>query len=326
MRILICPLDWGMGHTTRMIPVAHKLINEGHQVVFGGSRRQIDLIGNDLPEAETMLFPGFTTRYSKVLPMYLYTAFRIPAFTIATCREHRQLGRLLRQQPFDMVISDNRMGLWNSKVKTVYVTHMLRIPLPPLIRFLEPVLIWLHRQFINRFDECRIPDEGGENNLSGRLSHDVRMPSRARYIGILSKYTVCRDDEMIIPDELAEMLVMPWSTLILSGPEPQRGLLRNRFAGSWNNPDELLVVFEGNMEEGATISRNGQVISVPHLNPAAMAAVIKGSSKIYSRSGYTTIMELASLGRLDHRAILIPTPGQTEQEYLAKLHYPASPG
>jgi hypothetical protein len=216
------------------------------------------------------------------------------------------------------------MGLWNSKVKTVYVTHMLRIPLPPLIKFLEQPGSWLHRQFINRFDECWIPDEAGDNNLSGRLSHDVRMPPRARYIGILSKYTVCRDDEMVIPVKLAAMLDSPWSTLILSGPEPQRGLLRNRFAGSWNNPDELLVVFEGNLEGGATISRNGQVISVPHLKPAAMAAVIRGSREIFSRPGYTTVMELASLGRLDSRAILIPTPGQTEQEYLAKLHYPAS--
>lgn len=336
MRVLICPLDWGMGHTTRMIPLAHRLIGEGHQVTFGGSERQMALIKSDLPAAETMLFAGFTTRYSRWLPMYLYTAFRIPAFTIALIREHRQLDRILAGGRFDMVISDNRMGLWNWRVKSVYVTHMLRIPMPGLLRFLEPLGSWLHRQFINRFDECMIPDSDDEDNLSGRLAHGVRLPANARYIGILSKFSLCRDEEMVIPADLTPLHDMPWSVLILSGPEPQRGLLRKRIAGSWSNTEELLVVLEGRMggcADNRTESRNerrmnvdcaftrsGSVISVPHLKPCALAAVIKGSRHIYSRSGYTTIMELASLDRLDSRATLIATPGQTEQMYLEGLH------
>jgi hypothetical protein len=326
MRVLICPLDWGMGHTTRMIPLAHRLIGEGHQVTFGGSERQMALIKSDLPAAETMLFAGFTTRYSRWLPMYIYTAFRIPAFFIALIREHRQLGKILAGGRFDMVISDNRMGLWNWRVKSVYVTHMLRIPMPLLLRFLERPVSWLHRQFINRFDECMIPDSAGNDNLSGRLAHGVRLPANARYIGILSKFSLCRDEEMVIPAELTPLHDMPWSVLILSGPEPQRSLLRRRIAGSWNDPEELLVVLEGRMggrmenrmENHFAYTRHGSVISVPHLKPCAMAAVIKGSRHIYSRSGYTTIMELASIGRLDSRAILIATPGQTEQEYLAR--------
>jgi hypothetical protein len=326
MRVLICPLDWGMGHTTRMIPLAHRLIGEGHQVTFGGSERQMALIKSDLPAAETMLFAGFTTRYSRWLPMYIYTAFRIPAFFIALIREHRQLGKILAGGRFDMVISDNRMGLWNWRVKSVYVTHMLRIPMPLLLRFLERPGSWLHRQFINRFDECMIPDSAGNDNLSGRLAHGVRLPANARYIGILSKFSLCRDEEMVIPAELTPLHDMPWSVLILSGPEPQLSLLRRRIAGSWNDPEELLVVLEGRMggrmenrmENHFAYTRHGSVISVPHLKPCAMVAVIKGSRHIYSRSGYTTIMELASIGRLDSRAILIATPGQTEQEYLAR--------
>lgn len=334
MRVLICPLDWGMGHTTRMIPVADRLIREGHEVTFGGSVKQLALISSDLPAASTMPFAGFTTRYSTWLPMYIYTAFRIPAFFFALIREHRQLDKMLAGGRFDMVISDNRMGLWNRRVKSVYVTHMLRIPMPRLLRFLERPGSWLHRQFINRFDECMIPDSEGDVNYSGRLAHGVRLPKNARYIGILSKFSVCRDDEMIVPAELTPLHGNPWSVLILSGPEPQRGLLRRRIAGSWNDPEELLVVLEGRMgtsvenriedraggevEGKVTFIRNGSVISVPHLKPCAMAAVIKGSRRIFSRSGYTTIMELASIGRLDSRAILIATPGQTEQEYLAK--------
>jgi hypothetical protein len=334
MRVLICPLDWGMGHTTRMIPVADRLIREGHDVTFGGSEKQLALIRSDLPAAATMPFAGFTTRYSTWLPMYIYTAFRIPAFFIALIREHRQLDKILAGGRFDMVISDNRMGLWNRRVKSVYVTHMLRMPMPRLLRFLERPGNWLHRQFINRFDECMIPDSDGEENLSGQLAHGVRLPKNARYIGILSKFSVCRDDEMVVPAELTPLNGNPWSVLILSGPEPQRSMLRRRITGSWSDPEELLVVLEGRMgtsvenriedltggevEGKVTFIRNGAIISVPHLKPCAMAAVIKGSRRIFSRSGYTTIMELASIGRLDSRAILIATPGQTEQEYLAK--------
>jgi hypothetical protein len=346
MRVLVCPLDWGMGHTTRMIPVAARLINEGHDVTFGGSEKQLRLIRSDLPAAATMPFPGFTTRYSTWLPMYLYTAFRIPAFFIALIREHRQLDKILAGGRFDMVISDNRMGLWNRRVKTVYVTHMLRLPMPRLLRFLERPGSWLHRQFINRFDECMIPDSEGEDNLSGRLAHGVRLPKNARYIGILSKFTLCREEEMIIPPELTPLNENQWSVLILSGPEPQRSLLRRRISESWSDPEELLVVLEGRMgsdvenrredrawgevegnvkgnvkdnaEGHCAYTRHGSVISVPHLQPCAMAAVIKGSRRVFSRSGYTTIMELASIGRLDSRAILTATPGQTEQEYLAR--------
>jgi hypothetical protein len=318
MRVLICPLDWGMGHTTRMIPVAAKLLSEDNKVVFGGSSRQLALINSDLPEAGTLLFPGFTTRYSKWLPMYLHMILRVPLFIVSVIAEHRKLRSLLGRERFDMVISDNRMGLWSRKVNSVYVTHMLRIPMPRLLRFLEPVGAWIHRLVINRYDECWIPDEPGGKNLSGRLSHDIKLPERARYIGILSKYSVCSDKEMAIPGELIPLLDRPWSSLILSGPEPQRSLLRTAIAGRWQNTDELLVVFEGNAEGRSAITRTGMIISVPHLKPCPMAAVIKGSHKIYSRSGYTTIMELASLGRYDSRAVLIPTPGQTEQEYLAQ--------
>jgi hypothetical protein len=317
MRILICPLDWGIGHTSRMIPVAARLMNEGHDVVFGVSERQAAFLRTDLTRAAVIHFPGFTTRYSRVLPMYLYTAFRIPAFIISLVREHRRLRYLLATEHFDMVISDNRMGLWNRGVRTVYVTHMLRIPMPPMLRFLEPAGVLIHRLFINRFDECHIPDLPHEGNLSGRLSHNVTLPANASYIGILSKYDLCSPSEMEIPTELRTLTGGRWSVLILSGPEPQRSLLREKITGEWDHREGTLVVMEGRPDNNLHITCNEGIVSVPHLPPCALAALLKGSRRIISRSGYTTIMELASLGRLASRATLLPPPGQTEQEYLA---------
>ena len=231
MRVLICPLNWGLGHTTRMIPVAVKQIREGNEVTFGGSERQISLINSDLPEAHTILFPGFTTKYSRYFPMWLYTIFRAPAFFLSIIKEHYRLRKIIDTHHYDLIISDNRMGLWTDRAKTVYVTHMIRIPMPWVLRFLEPAATWIHRQIIHRFDECWIPDNQGEDNLSGRLSHDVKLPRNARYIGILSKYSVCSAAGMVIPEPLAAMLNRPWAVLILSGPEPQRGLLRKSKIG-----------------------------------------------------------------------------------------------
>jgi len=318
MRVLICPLDWGLGHTARMIPVASQLLHEGNEVTFGGSERQLSLIRSDLPGVSTLLFPGFTTKYSRFFPMWLYTIFRAPAFFVSIIKEHYRLRKIIDIHHFDLIISDNRMGLWTGRAKTVYITHMIRIPMPRVLRFLEPAGIWVHRQFINRFNECRIPDNQGEGNLSGRLSHDVKLPRNARYIGILSKYSVCNTAGMVIPEPLDSMLTKPWAVLMLSGPEPQRGMLRKKITGSWGSREELLVIFEGEPGSGNDISISGQLISVPHLPPAAMAAVIKGSVEVISRSGYTTIMELASLGIPGERTTLIATPGQTEQEYLAR--------
>jgi len=317
MRVLICPLDWGLGHTARMLPVAFRLMNEGHEVVFGGSERQLKMIASDLPGAGRILFPGFTTRYSRYLPMYLCTIFRVPAYIVSLMKEHYALKHLLKNNRFDMVISDNRMGLWNKRVKTVYYTHMLRIPMPRMLRWLEPAGILLHRLFILKFDECRIPDLPGDGNLSGRLSHELRIPSNARYTGILSKYELCQEEEMVVPAELREMAGGIWSVLILSGPEPQRSLLSESITGSWTDSDGILFVLEGRPEDNREITRKDNIISVPHLPPCAMAALTRDSHRIISRSGYTTVMELASLGRLNEKTTFIPTPGQTEQEYLA---------
>lgn len=310
-----------MGHTTRMIPVAAMLMKEGNEVTFGVSSRQAALLKADLPGAEIIDFPGFTTRYSRFLPMYLHFAFRIPAFIASVAAEHRRLKRLLPGSGFNMVISDNRMGLWNRSVKTVYYTHMIRIPMPALLKFLEPPMVLLHRLFIEKFDECRIPDIAGRGNMSGRLSHGVRLPRNAHYTGILSKYSLCSAGAIVFPAGLSDIEGKPYSLLILSGPEPQKSLMRIKIILLKENSNETLVIMEGDAGHSKAITRYNNIISVPHLPPCSMAALITCSREIISRSGYTTIMELASLDRLNENTVLIPTPGQTEQEYLASYHH-----
>jgi hypothetical protein len=166
----------------------------------------------------------------------------------------------------------------------------------------------LHRYIIRKYTFCFIPDLGREVNVSGRLSHGVKLPSNTRFIGILSRF-MTKDT---FPAESGSNF--PHNTVILSGPEPQRGILREILINILRNRQPATVIFEGKPSGSNSQTGSGNIISYDHLPSTEMKELITGSENIITRSGYTVIMELISLSR---SALLIPTPGQTEQEYLA---------
>ena len=186
--ILICPLEWGLGHATRMIPVAAELLRHNHNVIFASGEEHLSIIRNELPECSYLSFPGFKPKYSHHLPQYISILLKIPLLVCHIVLEHIRLKNIIREYSIDIVISDNRFGLWNSRIKSVYVTHMPLIPFPGKVRFLEPLGIFFHRQIIRKYDLCFIPDLAGGKNLTGRLSHGINLPENVRYIGILSRF------------------------------------------------------------------------------------------------------------------------------------------
>ncbi|MGB8358879.1 MAG: glycosyltransferase, partial [Bacteroidales bacterium] len=210
-------------------------------------------------------------------------------------------------------ISDNRFGFFHNDVYSVFVTHQLRIAFPGLLRFLEPVALLLNRQIIARYDLCLVPDYPGNENLSGRLSHGVKLPENVFYMGPLSRFTVAEKDKTYMN------LPPCYYCLILSGPEPQRSLLYKKVRSALHGIQ--LVVLSGTPMSGTPRvgdlkdSRDITVITNP--DTASMRQVIRRSAMVISRSGYTSIMELVSLGR---GGVIIPTPGQTEQEYLGQYN------
>jgi hypothetical protein len=168
--------------------------------------------------------------------------------------------------------------------------------------------ILLHRAVITKYSLCFIPDLPGDVNVSGRLSHGVRLPDNARFIGILSRF--------ISSEEQRERKLFDFrhNTIILSGPEPQRTMLRQKLVNILENNEPPVVILEGRPDKIQNFSRSGNILFYNHLPAADMKEMVTGSESIISRSGYTTIMELISM---NCSALLIPTPGQTEQEYLA---------
>jgi hypothetical protein len=303
--ILICPLEWGLGHAARMIPVARRLREKGHNVIIASGEEHLSLFRTEFPGIACISFPGFKPLYSRHLPQYISLLFKIPALIRHIIAEHKKIKRIIAEYAVDIVISDNRFGLWNRNVISVYVTHMPLIPLPERLRFAEPLGILLHRMIINRYTFCFIPDLPGDLNLTGRLSHGLKLPENVRYIGILSRFS---------PFNQAKPVKLFRNTIILSGPEPQKEILKQKLLSLFRGKAYKTVIFEGKPSNGMDPEINGNIICYGHLASKEMKDIIAASENIISRSGYSTIMELVSMGRT---AMIIPTPGQTEQEYLA---------
>jgi hypothetical protein len=307
-RIIISPLSWGYGHAGRMIPLAYELKKRGNEVIFGIDNSLIPVVKNELPDITLIPLPCAVIKYSGFLPQYVCIFFQIPGIIIAAFREHHHLRRLAAELKPDIIISDNRFGLFHKKIFSVYVTHQIRIPFPKFIRFLELSAAWLHRKIIEKYDLCLIPDYPGENNLSGKLSHHIRLPANAVYMGPLSRFS----DETVAGYDL--ILHRPYSCLILSGPVSQQALLLEKVREALRGV-HLAVLSVTPVTDTAENDPDVTVIINP--DTVTMSKVIDGSTMVITRAGYTSIMELVSLGR---GAVLIPTPGQTEQEYLAEHH------
>jgi len=280
-----------------------------YNIIIGSGEEHLSLIQNELPGLSYIDFPGFKPGYSRFLPQYLSLLIKTPVLLYHIILEHYRLKRIIREHAIDIVISDNRFGLWNRKITSVYVTHMTLIPFPKPLRFLEPLGVLLHRIIIKKYSLCFIPDLPGDLNLSGRLSHGIKPTDNMRYIGILSRF--------IYSDPLLNENPVEFhhNTVILSGPEPQREILKQKLVTLFKDKEPITVMLEGKPGMAAGIVRNGNITFYNHLPASRMKNMITGSDYIITRSGYTSIMELVSL---NCTALLIPTPGQTEQEYLAE--------
>jgi len=292
-----------------MIPVARMLGDMNHNVIIGCGEEHMALFRKEIPGLSYINFRGFRPWYSGWLPQYVVLLVETPLLIYHSFSEHFRLKRIIRRNDVDIVISDNRFGLWNRSITTAYFTHMPRIPFPGPFRFLEFIGINLHRAVIKKYSFCFIPDLPGEINLSGRLSHGMKLPGNVRYAGILSRFVLNEAPTTDNPEKDIR------NTVILSGPEPQRTILKNHLLKLLKGQNDPSVILEGKPGEGSEKNHFGNITSYSHLASAEMGKVISRSKNILCRSGYTTIMELVSL---NCSALLIPTPGQTEQEYLAE--------
>jgi uncharacterized protein (TIGR00661 family) len=310
--ILICPLDWGLGHASRDIYLIHKLKEKGYDIIIGADKLPLKLLRTEFPELPWIKFPSYTISYSKQIPLALKFFFLLPKILIGIFWEHQKLKYIIEANNIDIVISDNRFGLWNKKIMSVYLTHQINIKFPKGLQFLEYFAYLINKAIIRRFDLCWIPDVESANNLSGELTHKYPLPSNAAFVGILSRFIINTKLKLVKIQNTCEILA------ILSGPEPQRTILEEKIISQLKSLNKKSVVVLGKPGLQNTTIVNGHVTIVTHLSQEIFKFYINHCDFVICRSGYSIIMDLVTLKK---SALIIPTPGQTEQEYLGNyLH------
>jgi UDP-N-acetylglucosamine transferase subunit ALG13 len=253
----------------------------------------IRLAGAPLPMASTPL--RFYTRYTLLLlPMWL-----------SKSHQHAEVERLVRERQLDLVLSDNRYGCYSWAVPSSLILHGVRFIAPFGEWWLEPGLEYFNYRAFAPFTRVIVPDYA-THSLSGALSHDLRFmqPERLAYIGHLSSLR-----RRSFPADLEYFMT-------ISGPEPQRGMLERTLLYQVGDLSGRGVLALGR-PQSRVVERRGGCAVYSYLDRAAQEEMMNRARVVVSRSGYSTLMELAELGK---RALLIPTPGQTEQEYLGAFH------
>lgn len=296
-KIIIAPLNWGLGHATRCIPIIKKMLENDFTPVIASDGIALDLLRKEFLDIEHIELPSYHIKYGKNLKLSLLA--QTPKILEAVKQEEQRISEyILKNDEVIGIISDNRFGVKSDKVFSVYITHQLNV-LSGWSTFLTSKT---HQNIINKFDECWIPDE--ENaNFSGKLSLTDKISIKKRYIGVLSRFS---SEELSKKNDIL---------IILSGVEPNRAQLEEKLLKSFKNYARNIVLVQGKVEEQQTTSRQGNITIYNYLLSDDLEREINQSELVICRSGYSSIMDLASLGK---NAFLIPTKGQNEQEYLAE--------
>jgi len=302
--VLLSPLDWGLGHTTRCIPIIDELLHQGCNVIIACNSTQKTLLVQEFPELVYVQLAGYNLKYGKkrwgtIVRIILQT----PKILIKINNENTWLNIFLKSQRVHCIISDNRFGLHAPGIHSVFMTHQLYIK-TGLGRLTNRLVQWLNYRRIQRFSTCWVPDQKKPTTLAGELSNPGKLPDiPVQYIGGLSRFSACKAEKYSI-----NLLI------ILSGPEPQRTIFENLLLPSLKQQPGKTVLVRALPEESAGAREEGGLTIYNHAPGSLLNQLICDSEFVISRSGYTTVMDLLKLGK---KSILVPTPGQAEQEYLA---------
>lgn len=300
-KILIAPLEWGLGHATRCIPLINELLNQNCEVLIAAEGATFSVLNQEFPSLTFLPLMGYRIKYSRkkyFLPWKIFAQFPKIVFTIY--KEHQWLKKIAKEYKLDAVISDNRFGMYHTKIPSFYITHQLSIKTGNA--FTERIARRINYYFINKYTECWIPDFE-VNGLAGSLSHPKKLLKKIKYLGALSRF------ELNVSENRYDLLIS------ISGPEPQRTIFEDQILNDLKSYSGKVLFIRGLPEKNEELKDENPLIDIKnHLSSKQLNAAILQSDMIISRCGYTTIMDLI---KLQKNAILVPTPGQTEQEYLA---------
>lgn len=307
MKIIVAVLDWGLGHATRSVPVIRALLERGAAVTIAGNGASLEWLRSELPALPAFELPAYAVEYPREGNMTLKLLRQMPRIRKVIAREHTVMEDLVARESFELIISDNRYGCYSSRVPSIIITHQTTILLPRYMKWLRKTVAWYNRKMLCHFTQCWIPDYPGAHSLAGKLARFADSnPARFRYIGNLSRFQGAITSR---PVSVSKYDVV----VLLSGPEPQRTILEEILLAQLPATNLRAFVVRGRKDPVKPLPPGidgADLLLTPELEN-----ILSEAPCVVARSGYSTIMDLAKLGK---KAIFIPTPGQTEQEYLAR--------
>ena len=303
-QLLVTLLDWGMGHATRTLPLIEHAAACGWHVHVATKGTALAWLKRHLDPALPLTFhdkPGPEIKYAK-RGNFLRIAGQMPAFVAHVERERTWTSNFVRTYDIDAIYSDNCYGTAVPGVPSILMSHQLQVPTP---KILEGAARTMVARWAKAFDQLWVPDtEPGPQSLSGHLAAADVHP-HTEYVGVLSRLAKHRQDN---PPPIWHKVGM------VSGLEPHRGLMEEALRGWMVDSDEPCLVIAG--KPGGGVQVDGHITTWCDPNDAELASALQEARTVVCRSGYSSQLDLAALGA---RAILIPTPGQPEQEALGKL-------
>lgn len=306
-RVIIAPLNWGLGHATRCIPIIDYLLDSGAEVIIASDGNALNFLKNSYPNIPYLELPSYNVNYGK-LDFVVQTAINFPTYLKAVFQERALLKKYTKTNKIDLVISDNRYGFYHEKIPSVIICHQVCMLPPPSAPWIKSPLYNLHKYFLKPFKKIWIPDfESNTFNLSGDMSHNVSLPENIKYIGALTRmkrYSIEKIEEEV------DILVM------LSGVEPQRSYLEERIIQQAQHIKNRKFLFLKGIVDGDKKKIESHIKILPFASGKQLNDLLLKANIVICRSGYSSVMDLYYLGK---KVIFIPSKGQTEQEYLAEL-------
>ena len=305
--ILICPLNWGLGHATRCVPIIKDLTNQGNKVIIAADEGPLAFLQKEFPDHEFIKFPGFSPKYSRSNTQVFKMMMAFPGALRDFRRDHKTVESIVKNYNIDTVISDNRFGCWSKQAHSIFMTHQLHIQVPRIWKWTTPIINLFNNSYIKKYDEVWVPDVENEPSLGGKLSHPALKGVNTKYIGHLSRFS---SDNQEITEKANKFLV------ILSGPEPQRTMFEDIVLKQARETKDNILILRAKPDSSELLRDVPENVSMfNHVDDEMFVKLVNSAEIIICRGGYSSLMDLKALGRT---AFLVPTPGQTEQEYLAR--------
>ena len=295
-QVVVAPLNWGLGHATRCIPIINALQKANFTPVIASDGQALDFLNQEFPELESIVLPSYKITYGKYLKLDLWR--KLPTLLKVRKEEKQFLKEYTRANPVVGIISDNRFGAYVENIPSVYMTHQVNVK----AGIFTPLTSMVHHRIIRKFDECWIPDEEG-SLYSGKLSKTTKKLNQ-KYIGILSRMKKTDTKKNI------DILI------VLSGPEPNRSRLETKFIRKFKNTSLNVYLIRGKVEKEVKSRSYDKLKTINFLLTEELQMYLNKSKMVVCRSGYSSIMDLIASNQ---KAILIPTKGQSEQAYLGKF-------